>query len=77
MLDGANYNMVVTWNVYRGGSAAGGGGWYVNIYDQSGALITLRPRVGSPDNFNISLVGGLFTSSLVFRVSTQQFEVSP
>ena len=76
VLDGANYNLAVRWNVYRGGSIGVNAGWYVQIDDQNGNNVYYGAMVGSPPNFNITLAPG-FTSTLVFRVSTQQFEVSP
>lgn len=39
-LDGAQYNVTCTWNVF-------GQRWYVNVYDLSGNLIVARSMVGS------------------------------
>jgi hypothetical protein len=39
-LDGATYNVSVTWNVY-------GQRWYIGIYDLSGNLVLFRPMTGS------------------------------
>jgi hypothetical protein len=70
-LDGSQYNLVVTWSLFRKG-------WYINIYDPQGNLIVTEALVGSPDNYDIDLVWGYFlVSTLVFRASTQQFEVNP
>ena len=68
-LDGTQYNIVVTYNVY-------GQRYYVNIYSTQGALIVARPMVGSPTEYDTSLTKGYFTSTLVYRTSNQQFEIS-
>lgn len=47
VLDGATYNVTVTWNVF-------GQDYYVNIYDLNGNLIVNLPMVGSPPGVNIS-----------------------
>jgi hypothetical protein len=69
-LDGVEHNVIVTWNTYAQR-------WYCNIYDQSGVLIVAIARVGSPPNYDISIVAGYFTSTMVFRQATNKFEVSP
>jgi hypothetical protein len=70
-LDGTVYTVIVTWNLF-------GRRYYVNIYDLSGVLILCTAMVGSPQGYDVNLVGGYFTSSkMVFRQSSQQFEVSP
>lgn len=69
-LDGQVYNCVVTWNVF-------GARWYINLYDLSGNLVLSTAMVGSPLDYDISLVAGLFTSTLVYRVANQQIEVKP
>lgn len=67
-LDGAIYTVQTKWNVT-------GQRWYVYIYDQSANLIVTLPMIGSPTNYDISLTDGYFTTTLVFRVATQSFEV--
>ena len=70
-LDGVNYVAVCTFNIY-------GQRYYISIYDTSRNLIMIRPITGSPDNFDINLAFGYFTTStLVFRVSPGNFEVTP
>jgi hypothetical protein len=70
-LDGSPYTLVTMWNLYRPG-------WYVSLTDQSGNLIINQPLIGSPPNANIYLAPGIFTTStLLFRVSTNQFEIGP
>lgn len=70
-LDGAQYTANVTWNVF-------GQRWYLNVYQLDGTLVCAVALVGSPDDYDINLVGGYFTTStLVFRQSSQNFEVNP
>lgn len=70
-LDGKQYTAIITWNLF-------GARYYLNLYDLQGNLVIAIPMVGSPDNYDISLVKGYFTTStLIFRESTQQFEISP
>jgi hypothetical protein len=68
-LDGAAYNVIVTW-------LWGGQRWYLSLFDQSNNWIFTRAMVGSPPDYDISLTAGYFTTKLVYRVSTNQFEVS-
>lgn len=70
-LDGNPYTLVAMWNLYRGD-------WYVSITDQSGNLVCNSPLIGSPPNANIYLFPGLFTTStLLYRPSTNNFELGP
>ena len=70
-LDGITYVAICTLNTY---SAR----YYVSIYDNSGNLIVTNPIIASPDNFNINLVFGYFqTSTLVYRQSSGNFEITP
>jgi hypothetical protein len=70
-LDGNAYTLATMWNLYRGG-------WYVSLIDQSGNLVLNQPLVGSPPNANIYLAPGLFqTSTLLYRVNTNSFEIGP
>lgn len=68
-LDGSPYTITVTWNV----SAQR---WYINVYDQSNSRVFTLPLIGSPDNYSISLAAGYFTTTIVYREASQQFEVS-
>lgn len=68
--DGAVYTVIVTWNLF-------GQRYYVNVYTLSGTLVYSLPMIGSPPGYDISLNAGYFDSTLVFRASSQQFEVSP
>ncbi len=70
-LDGQSYNLIAAWNFYRGD-------WYISLTDQSGNLIVNQPLIGSPPDANIELAPGIFSSStLVYRPSTGNFEVTP
>ena len=69
-LDGVSYLMVVVWSVYRQD-------WMVSLADQSGNIVINQPLIGSPPNADIPLFPGLLkTSTILFRVSTQQFEIA-
>lgn len=69
-LDGQVYNIIVNWNL-------AGQRYYINIYTLQGALVLCLPLIGSPPDYDISLTAGYFASTLVFRASSQIFEVSP
>jgi hypothetical protein len=69
-LDGQQYTAIVTWNLF-------GQRYYLNLYTTLNVLVLCVPLIGSPDNYSISMVSGHFTSTLVYRVSSAQFEVSP
>lgn len=69
-LDGALYTVIVKWNWF-------GQRWYIEVLDLSGNLIIYTAMVGSPVGYDISLVVGLFTSTLVYRAPANQFEISP
>jgi hypothetical protein len=69
-LDGAQYNVIITWNLWATR-------YYVNIYTLQNALVLCIALIGSPDNVDISMTKGYFDSTLVYRVSSGNFEVSP
>jgi len=70
-LDGINYTALCTWNLYSSR-------YYISIYDNNGTLVVTNPLIASPDNFDINLVFGYFqTSKLVYRASSNNFEVTP
>jgi len=71
VLDGITYTAICTWNLY-------GQRYYLNIYNNSNTLIVTNPIVASPDNFDINLVYGYFkTSTIIYRASSNSFEISP
>jgi hypothetical protein len=69
-LDGTTYTGVVTWNLF-------GQRYYLSLYALDGTRIFTLPLIGSPLDYDISLTAGYFTSTLVFRQASQQFEVNP
>lgn len=70
-LDGQQYNVTVTWNLF-------GQRWIVNVYTLAGALVFQKPLRGSPADYDINLLAGYFTTStMVYRVSSNNFEVTP
>lgn len=66
--DGAIYTVIVTWNLY-------GRRWYVNIYTLQRVLVVSIAMAGSPVDYDISLTAGYFTTRLVYRALSNQFEV--
>lgn len=69
-LDGKVYNVIITWNL-------GGARYYVNIYTLQGARVLTIPLIGSPPDYDLNLIAGYFASTMVFRASSQNFEVVP
>lgn len=70
-LDSEQYNVIITWNLF-------GMRWVINVYNLQNTLILQKPMTASPDDYNIDLVKGYFgASTLVYRDSTNNFEVSP
>ena len=70
-LDGNIYVAVCTYN-------SSAPRFYISIYDTARTLIMIRPIIGSPDNYDINMLSGFFTTSkMVYRVSSNQFEVTP
>lgn len=70
-LDGDSYGMTVSWNVF-------GQRWYLTCLGTNGQVIFHMPLIGSPDEFDINLLGGYFEASfMVFREYPRRFEISP
>lgn len=70
-LDGQAYTFAVAWNLYAGR-------WYFSLTDQSGNLLVNQPLIGSPPDADIYLAPGMFTTStLVYRVATNNLEIGP
>lgn len=70
-MDGGSVTVIISWNLF-------GQRWYVNLFDTSGVLVAAFALVSSPDDRDINLVAGYYqTSTMVFRDSTNQFEISP
>ena len=70
ILDLSTYTVILTWALF-------GQRYYVNIYDVAANLVVSLPLISSPDNYDISMTAGYFYSTLVFRASTQSFEITP
>lgn len=71
VLDGITYLGVCTFNIYAQR-------YYLSIYDTSRNLILYTPIIGSPDKKDINMIFGFFnTSTLIYRVSSGNFEVTP
>lgn len=70
-LDGTVYAVFIRWNVWAQR-------WYFNLYRLDNTLVLAQPLVPSPDDYDINLIEGYFTTStMVFRDSSQQFIVTP
>lgn len=69
-LDSDQYTITCTWNVY-------GERWYINAYDTGGNRVRTEPMIASPDSGDILLLPGIISdSTLIFRDSSQNFEVT-
>lgn len=66
-LDGQQYTAIISWNVF-------GERWYLNLYTLAGERVCTVAVAGSPNDADINLVGGYFSSVLVYRADLQQFE---
>lgn len=69
-LDSVQYSVVFTYNI-------AGQRYYINIYNQQGALIVCKPMVSSPPNYDISLTAGYFISTMIYHSVNQQIEILP
>lgn len=70
-LDRTLYTGTVRWSLY-------GQRYYLNLTTLQGAQVANVALIGSPNDYDIDLVGGYFTtSSIVFREASQVFEVTP
>lgn len=71
ILNGVNYSLTVTWNL-------SGQRWYLNIFTLQGVPQLSVAMVGSPPDYDINLINGFFgASSIVYRVASNQLEISP
>lgn len=69
--DAQQYQLTVVWNVF-------GRRWFLQCQSIGNAIVFYQPLIGSPDNGDINMLAGYFiASTLVFRVSTQTFEIGP
>ena len=67
-LDGVTYSAVCVWNVYSNR-------YYFGIYTTQGVALLFTPIIASPNNANINLSVGFFTTPIVFRASSNNFEI--
>jgi hypothetical protein len=65
----AVYTITVPWNIF-------GQRYYVTCVSQTGQHIFTLPLISSPDDYDISMSAGYFTTTLVFRASTLNFEIT-
>jgi hypothetical protein len=71
VLDGISYVAICTYNNYSPR-------YYINIYNAYNTLILSRPIIASPDDYDINIVEGYFTTSkLVYRASNRSFIITP
>ena len=68
VLDGVNYNARVAWNAY-------GLRYYLYIYTTAGVLKLCIPLIESPTDHDFDLAQGYFNTKIVFRASSQTFEI--
>ena len=66
--DNQTYTCIVPWNAFAQR-------YYVVCYTLSGDLVFNVPLIGSPPNSNISITAGYFTTQLIFRKWSNQFEI--
>jgi hypothetical protein len=69
-LDGTIYTVIVTWSLF-------GKRYYIQILTLQGIVIVYKAMVGSPPDYDISLTWGYFTSTMIFRMASNQFEITP
>ena len=68
-LDAELYTVIVTWNLFSQR-------WYFTLYDSGQNVILLMPVISSAPGANQNLVAGYFTDTLVYRNSSNQFEIT-
>lgn len=71
LLDGTQYSVVMTWTLF-------GQRWVVNVFTLQGVRVLSKPLRTSPNNHDINLVEGYFTTSkMVYRAADDTFVVTP
>jgi len=68
LLDGVTYVATTTWNLYSQR-------YYLNIYTVNQVLVFNIPLIASPDTGSINLAAGYFDTPIVFRASSNNFEI--
>jgi hypothetical protein len=70
-LDGQQYAATVYWSLF-------GQRWILSLYTLQNVLVVQKPLTASPDDYDINLVAGYFkNSTLIYRDSTNNFEINP
>ncbi len=69
-LDGTQYLVTLPWSLY-------GQTYMIYITQLDGTLVFATILCASPDNYDINIVKNFFTSTLVYRDSTNTFEINP
>ena len=70
-LGGSQYTITITWNM-------SGQRWYFNLATLQQVPVLAVALIGSPPDYDINLVQGFITgSTVVYRVSTGNFEINP
>jgi len=70
-MDNVKYNCICSWNMF-------GQRYYISMFNVNGLRIFTLPIISSPQGYNIDISGGYFqTSKLIYRASTNQFEIIP
>jgi hypothetical protein len=67
-LDGQTYTLTARWSLY-------GERYYLMITDLSGNVLLNIPMVASPNNYDISLTAGYFTTKVIYREGSNQIEI--
>jgi len=67
--DGATYTITTKWSLF-------GQRFYVQVVDSGQNIIYTMPLVESSDSADINLNAGYFKTPMVFRGSSQSFEVT-
>lgn len=76
-LNNITYTIQIPWSI-------AGQRWYFNLLDFANNTVIYAALISSPNDYDINLIAGYsdtsgspFTSTLIFRDETQQFEVTP
>lgn len=70
-MDNVKYNCVCSWNLF-------GQRYYITMLDINNNRIFTLPIIASPNDYNINIAEGYFlNSTLVYRATTNQFEITP
>jgi hypothetical protein len=70
VLDGLVYTLQVKWNV-------SGQRWYMYLATVRSVEVLNQALIASPPEADQDLLAGYFNSTMIFRGTTQTFEVSP